>query len=458
MKNSVIVTGATGFVGKKLCLELLKRGYELKIISRDIESAREKLPFPGTFLSWDGHSSLPTSFFEGVHAVIHLAGEPIAERRWSEKVKSAIRSSRTAGTDEVVKAISKCTTPPQILVGTSAIGIYGERGDEVLTENSIHGTGFLAEVCEGWEKSYTNFKGRLAVLRVGVVLGHGGALDKMLPPFRMGAGGKLDSGKQWMSWIHHDDLVRMYIYALENNSVNGIFNAVAPGTLTNSEFTKAMGKVLSRPVLFPVPGFVLKIIFGEMSQILLGSQKVKSEKILQTGFQFLFPDINQALIDLLQPLGKIGGYVHEAAKWIPFRKDQVFPFFCEAKNLEVITPPWLNFRIQKLSTKDIEEGTLIDYKLKIKGVPVKWRTRISSWQPMESFVDEQLIGPYKLWHHTHRFITIDHGTLMTDRVVYQMPFGVLGDFVRMVVVHKDVKTIFGYRSKVMEGLFRPVQS
>lgn len=454
MKKTILVTGATGFVGRKLCLELLQKGYELKIISRDVDSAKEKLPFPGTFLAWDGHSPLPSSFFEGVHAVIHLAGEPIAERRWSEKVKDAIRSSRTAGTDEVLKAISRCTNPPQILVGTSAIGIYGERADEVLTEESTHGTGFLAEVCDGWEKSYVSFKGRLAVLRVGVILGYGGALEKMLPPFRMGVGGKLDSGKQWMSWIHHDDLVRMYIYALENDSVSGRFNAVAPGTLTNSDFTKAMGSVLSRPVLFPVPGFVLKIIFGEMSQVLLGSQRVKSEKIIRTGFQFLFPDINKALNDLLKPMGKSGGYVHEAAKWIPFKKDQVFPFFCEAKNLEVITPPWLNFRIQKLSTKEIEEGTLIDYKLKIKGVPVRWRTKISSWQPMECFVDEQLKGPYKLWHHTHRFTTIDNGTLMTDRVVYQMPFGVLGDFVRLVMVHKDVKTIFGYRSKVIEGLFR----
>ncbi len=454
MKKSILVTGATGFVGRKLCLELLKKGYELKIISRDVESAKEKLPFPGTFLAWDGQSPLASSFFEGVHAVIHLAGEPIAESRWSDKVKAAIKSSRTAGTDEVIKAISRCTNPPKILVGTSAIGIYGERADEALTEESSHGTGFLAEVCEGWEKSYSNFDGRLAVLRVGVVLGYGGALEKMLPPFRMGVGGKLDSGKQWMSWIHHDDLVRMYIHAMEDNSVSGKFNAVAPGSLTNTDFTKAMGKVLSRPVLFPVPGFALKIIFGEMSQVLLGSQRVSSEKIAKSGFRFLFPDIYQALNDLLKPMGKSGAYVHEAAKWIPFKQDQVFPFFCEAKNLEVITPPWLNFRIQKLSTKEIEEGTLIDYKLKIKGVPVKWRTKISSWQPMECFVDEQLKGPYKLWHHTHRFTTIDNGTLMTDRVVYQMPFGVLGDFVRLVMVHKDVKTIFGYRSKVIEGLFR----
>jgi uncharacterized protein (TIGR01777 family) len=457
MKKTILVTGATGFVGKKLCLELLKKGYDLKIISRDTDSAKEKLPLPATFLSWNGTSPLPTSFFEGVHAVIHLAGEPIAERRWSEEVKTAIRKSRSAGTNEVLKAISKCTTPPQILVGTSAIGIYGERDDEVLTEESSHGRGFLAEVCEGWEKSYNSFKGRLTVLRVGVVLGHGGALEKMLPAFRMGVGGKLDSGKQWMSWIHHDDLVRMYMFALENDSLSGIFNAVAPGTLTNIDFTKAMGKVLSRPVLFPMPGFVLKIIFGEMSQVLIGSQRVSSDKIVKSGFKFSFPDISQSLNDLLKPMGLSGGYVHEAAKWIPYKRDQVFPFFSVPTNLERITPPEVQFRVQKLSTKEIEEGTLIDYKLKIKGVPMKWRSKITTWKPMDYFVDEQITGPYKQWHHTHSFTTIDDGTLLTDRVVYQMPLGVLGDVARLLMVHREVKTIFGYRSKVIEGLFKPVE-
>ncbi len=457
MKKTILVTGATGFVGRKLCVELLKKGYALKIISRDIESAKEKLPFPGTFLAWDGRSPLDSSFFEGVHAVLHLAGEPIAERRWSDKVKLAIENSRTAGTDEVMKAISKCSNPPQIVVGTSAIGIYGERADEILTEESTHGPGFLADVCKGWEKAYSSFKGRLAILRVGVVLGHGGALEKMLPPFRLGGGGRLDSGKQWMSWIHHDDLVNMFIYAMENHSVSGTFNAVAPSAVQNTEFTKAMGRALSRPVILPLPGLVLKIIFGEMSQVLLGSQRVQAGKIVKSGFTFKFPEIQTALNDLLRPLGNTGGYVQEAAKWIPYPLEQVFPFFCEATNLEKITPPNVHFRVKKLSTKEIQKDTVIDYSLRVKGVPLHWRSLITSWHPGEYFVDEQLRGPYKTWHHTHSFATIDHGTLMTDRVVYQMPFGILGDFVRLAVVDRDVKTIFGYRSKVIEGLVKSFQ-
>lgn len=275
----------------------------------------------------------------------------------------------------------------------------------------------------------------------------------MLPAFRMGGGGKLASGNQWMSWIHHEDLVRMYIHALESETVSGIYNAVAPECVTNKEFTQTMGNVLSRPVIFPVPSLALKIIFGEMSQVLLGSQSVFPGKIQQAGFQYKFPVLKAALSDLLKPMEKTGGYVQEDAKWIPYTQDEVFAFFSEAKNLEVITPPWLNFRIQKLSTPHIQEKTLIDYKLKIKGVPVKWRTLISSWQPKECFVDEQLKGPYKLWHHTHRFIPMKQGTLMTDRVVYQMPLGILGDFVWLIMVNRDVKTIFGYRSKIIESLF-----
>ncbi len=456
MSKIIVVTGATGFVGRKLCLELLLKGYDLRILTRNPASAREALPYPVEFYPWDGKSVPPSKYFEGSHAVIHLAGEPIAQGRWSAETKKAIETSRSVGTEAIVKSVTACALPPKILIGTSAIGIYGDRGDEILKEGSTHGTGFLADVCEKWEKAYEAFSGKLSILRVGVVLGYGGALDKMLPPFRMGVGGILASGKQWMSWIHHDDLVSMYIHALENDSFSGIFNATASVPVTNTQFTKAMGRALSRPVLFPIPAFMLKIIFGEMSQVLLGSQRVDSERATKMGFKFKFQDIDSALTDLLRPLGKTSGYVHEAAKWVPYKLDFVFTFFSEAKNLEKITPPWVDFRVQKLSTARIEKGSVIDYKLKIKGLPAKWRSEITTWKPMEYFVDEQLKGPYKLWHHTHSFIPLKNGTLMTDRVIYQMPLGILGDFMRLVLVHRDVKTIFAYRSKVIEDVLKRV--
>lgn len=450
MNKAIVVTGATGFVGKKLCLELILRGYDLRVISRNPERARETLALPARYF---GKSS--PEVFEGAHAVIHLAGEPIAERRWSQAVKREIRRSRKEGTQEIVRDLAHCKNPPKILVGTSAIGIYGERGMEILSEESARGSGFLSDVCAEWEEAYQEFPYRRVILRVGVVLGHGGALEKMLPAFRLGGGGKLASGNQWMSWVHIDDLVGMYMHGLENENLSGVYNAVAPGTVTNSEFTRGLAKVLHRPAIFPVPGLALRLIFGEMSKVLLGSQRVSADKILAAGFSFRFPRLDLAFQDLLKPLGITGAYTFEAMKWVPQDRSEVFPFFSEARNLEKITPPWLNFRIQKLSTDAIEEGTLIDYRLKIKGVPVGWRTRISSWNPPEVFVDEQLRGPYRVWHHTHRFVPLRNGTLMIDRVVYQMPFGILGDIARLLMVKKDVQTIFGYRSQVIGRMFPP---
>ncbi|MBA2403491.1 MAG: TIGR01777 family protein, partial [Bdellovibrionales bacterium] len=251
MKETIVLTGATGFVGKKMALEILKKGYDLRVITRNIDKARKVLPLPCTFHEWDGNSDFPEGYLAGATALIHLAGEPIAENRWNNSVKNRIKKSRTEGTSFIIEALKKCNDGPKVVVGTSAIGIYGDRESEILNEDSAKGNGFLAEVCEKWEKAYGQPQARLVILRVGVVLGYGGALEKMLPPFRMGAGGKLASGKQWMSWIHRDDLVDLYLYALKTSDMNGTFNAVAPEAVTNSDFTKSLANALARPALFP---------------------------------------------------------------------------------------------------------------------------------------------------------------------------------------------------------------
>lgn len=448
MNKIIVLTGATGFIGKALTLELLLKGYELRVLTSNLERAKEKLPLPVKFFD-----SLSNELFNDAHAVIHLAGEPIAERRWSPAVKSRIRDSRTQGTKNIINAIKASARPPKIFISSSAIGFYGERGSEILNEESSAGSGFLADVCKSWEESSQDFQGRRVLVRTGIVLGDGGALAKMLPPFRLGVGGKLSKGDQWMSWIHLSDLVRLFIFALETESVSGPVNGVAPDPLTNISFTKTLGNVLNRPTIFPVPTIALKIIFGEMSTVLLGSQRVNPDRAKKSGFNFNFPTLKVALTDLLKPRGISAGYTHEDVKWISQSPDQVFPFFSEAKNLETITPPWLNFHIVAMDTPSIKEGTLIDYRLKIKGVPARWRTRIAEWVPGERFVDEQLKGPYSIWHHTHEFLPLAGGTLMRDRVVYQMPFGILGDIVRELVVGKDVRTIFAYRSKIIDQKF-----
>lgn len=453
MSKIIVLSGATGFVGRRLSLALFKRGYHLRILCRSVEKAKLAVPLPADFIQWDAESTLDEKHLEGAHAILHLAGAPIAEGRWTKKRKEKILSSRTQSTEQLIAAVKRCQAPPSVWVGASAIGFYGDRASELLTEESTAGKGYLADVCYEWEVAQAAFPGRAVMLRTGVVLGHGGALRKMLPPFRLGFGGKLGNGEQWMSWIHIDDLVNLYVFALETDSLQGPVNAVAPGHVTNQQFTSDLSKALAVPALIPVPKFALKMIFGEMSTVLLDSQRVAPKLALACDFKFVHAELPSALSDLLRARGQMGSHVLESYQWFPKNKPEMFEFFSKAENLETITPPWLNFRIIKKSSEQMQVGLLIDYRLKIKGVPAKWRTRISQWSPPHQFMDSQLRGPYALWDHIHRFEEMNGGTLMTDEVVYRVPLGPIGHIVNEVVIRNDVETIFNYRTKRMGSYF-----
>lgn len=284
----ILVTGATGFVGSKLTKKLSDIGYEFNILTRS--------PKDLNHFSWDDLDRA----FEGVGAVIHLAGESIAEGRWSEKRKQRILSSRVETTKKLVDYINEHPTKIHTFVSTSAIGIYGDRGEEEISEASEVADDYLANVCKSWEAPLSDLSIRKVILRVGIVLGKdGGALQKMLPPFKMGVGGRLGSGKQYMSWIHIDDLVELYLKSVQNTSYECIINAVSPNPLTNIEFTKALGRALKRPVVFPVPSLALKLAFGDMSQILLEGQRVFPERAKELGFKFAFKDLDECLKDLV---------------------------------------------------------------------------------------------------------------------------------------------------------------
>jgi uncharacterized protein (TIGR01777 family) len=291
-----VVTGATGFIGKRL-LEFIDQPV---VLSRSAAGARDKLGSRVEAHAWDLMAEpAPTAALEGADAVFHLAGEPIAEGRWTEAKKKRIRESRVVGTANLVKGLAACSRRPPVLISMSAIGYYGDRGDEVLDESKGKGNDFLAEVCAAWEQSASAAEGlgvRWASPRTGIVLGpDGGALKKMLPPFKMGAGGRLGDGKQWMSWVHRDDVVGMMLHAATHDDVRGDFNAVGPEPVTNQEFTKTLGRVLSRPTIFPVPAFMLKLIFGELSVALLGSQRCVPNKIRAAGYEHLYPTLESAL-------------------------------------------------------------------------------------------------------------------------------------------------------------------
>jgi uncharacterized protein (TIGR01777 family) len=239
----------------------------------------------------------PPESIANADAIVHLAGEPVAQR-WTPEVKNKIRESRVGGTRRLVEALAKQKHRPAALVSSSAAGFYGSRGDEILTESSAPGSDFLAEVCQQWENHAAAAESlgiRVARIRTGIVLGKGGgALEQMLPPFKAFVGGRLGSGKQWMSWIHLDDLVGIICHALDN-PVSGAVNGTAPNPVTNTDFTSELARALHRPAIFPVPEFAIKTIFGEMAGIVLASQRILPKAAEGAGYQFRYPQLGPAL-------------------------------------------------------------------------------------------------------------------------------------------------------------------
>jgi uncharacterized protein len=297
---NVTVTGASGFLGTRLLDRLLRDGHSLHILGR---KRKQGLPAAVKFSSWDAmHAEAPLESLAGADAVIHLAGEPVAQR-WNADVKRRIRESRSTGTRHLVRAIGKLSRRPRVLISASASGYYGDRGEEVLTESSAPGHDFLAEVCKEWEREARAaevFGVRVATVRIGLVLGKdGGALKQMLTPFRLGVGGRLGSGRQWMPWIHIDDLIEMFVFALDR-PVSGPLNGAAPQPVRNAQFTAALARTIHRPAIFPVPRFALKLMFGEMAEIVFASQRMFPKVAEAAGFQFKFVALEAALADLLK--------------------------------------------------------------------------------------------------------------------------------------------------------------
>ncbi len=294
----ILVSGSHGLVGSALMDSLKGDGHELFALVR-------RAPRSDAEVEWyPERESLALARLEGMERVIHLAGESIASGRWTEKKKQRIRDSRVKGTTLLSEALANLSHPPRAFLCASAIGFYGDRGDEILTEESAPGNDFLAEVCVEWEQATAPAaeKGiRVVNLRFGIILSaDGGALAKMLPPFRMGAGGRVGSGKQYMSWIALDDVVAAIKFALANDVFHGPVNVVAPNPVTNAEFTKALGKALSRPTLFPVPEFAARLAFGEMADaLLLSSQRVKPRRLEDAGYPFQYSDLERALRHVL---------------------------------------------------------------------------------------------------------------------------------------------------------------
>jgi uncharacterized protein len=295
----VLVSGSHGLVGRALIKSLLSRG---DTVSRLVREA----PSGSNDIEWHpNQDQIDAGRLNGFDAVVHLAGESIASGRWSTEKKTRIRESRIKGTQLLSGALAQASPPPRVFVSASAIGFYGNRGDEVLTEQSAAGNDFLAGVCKEWEQSTEPAaeKGiRLVKARFGIILDKdGGALAKMLPPFRMGIGGRIGDGKQWMSWIALADVVGALEFVIENRALSGPVNFVAPNPVTNATFTSTLGRILGRPTFLPVPAFGARLAFGEMADaLLLSSQRVEPKRLNETAFQFQYANLNDALSKILK--------------------------------------------------------------------------------------------------------------------------------------------------------------
>lgn len=301
MGSRILISGASGLVGSTLLPALEAGGAQVVRLARGTDT---KSTSSANSIPWDPAKPLSPDAVSGFDAVIHLAGESVLGR-WTAAKKARIRDSRVGPTTNLARALGQAREKPKVFLSASAIGFYGNRGDEVLTEDSSSGTGFAAELSRDWENAAlpaTEAGIRTAQMRMGIILGKtGGALQTMLPPFKMGVGGKLGDGRQWMSWIDVEDVVGAIQHLIAARQVHGPVNMVAPGPVTNAEFTKTLGSVLSRPTFLPMPAFAARLAFGQMAdELLLASQRIQPVQLLSTGYVFRFPDLRASLQRILK--------------------------------------------------------------------------------------------------------------------------------------------------------------
>lgn len=296
---NILLTGGTGFIGKALCKSLLNHDHRLTVLSRRPEKVPslcgEAVEAIDNLDKLDAEASFD--------AIINLAGEGIADARWTAKRKQILKDSRIKTTEQLVSFIDRAKKKPDVLVSGSAVGFYGDKGNVALDENSLPYDDFSHRLCAEWEETAKNAEAygvRVCILRTGLVIGNdGGFLKRMLPPFKFGLGGRLGDGRQWMSWIHRNDLIKMVEQLIDSPTLLGVFNGTAPNPVTNDEFTQCLAKTLNRPAFLPVPAFALKILLGELAELLLGGQRAFPKRIQDAGFQFTFENLEDALKDVL---------------------------------------------------------------------------------------------------------------------------------------------------------------
>jgi hypothetical protein len=474
----IVVSGATGFVGRALLLHLRGLGHELTAWVRDVARAEGELGPDVTCVAARDERGRAVL---AADAVIHLAGAPIVGPRWSAARKAELHASRVDTAAILVAAMRARPRPLPVFVSASAVGYYGDRGDATLSEDAAPGEGFAATLCQAWEEA-ARAAGpaatRIVCARIGIVLGrHGGALASLGRVTRLGLGGPIAGGAQWVPWIHLDDVVGALAHALVTPSVAGPINLVAPLPVRQRDLARALGRALHRPAFAPAPRLALRAILGEAATVLLASQRAIPTALLASGYRFAFPALDGALDDLVRNDHGVAirrlrrgeaptsdylarrrpRYVLVARTVLPCPLAEVMPFFAAAENLQLLTPPSLRFAIMTPRPIAMRAGAVIDYRIKLSGVPMTWRTVIERWAPAEigaaSFVDAQHRGPYRCWWHEHHFRADGDRTIMEDVVYYAPPLGPLGAIANALFVAGQLRDIFAYRASAVRLRF-----
>lgn len=453
------ITGASGFVATAVIAALTRRGDSVRALSRNPSATN--FPSGVDVRQFDTMSAIDprasAQALEGLDAVVHLAGESISGH-WNSDKKKKILDSRSIGTRNLVNAMRACSQPPRVLVSASGSDYYGPCGDQPLDESSPAGSDFLAQVCTQWEreaKRAAEFGIRVVCLRQGLVLdGRAGPLAAMLLPFKLGAGGPLGSGRQWWPWIHLQDDVALFEFALDCDQASGPINAVSPDVASNARFSAALGHALRRPALAFAPPVALHIALGEFYKILLASKLILPARAQDLGFSWAHESLEEALLELLDPGSQRAPAIYrfELEETVAAGLDKAFDFFSNAANLTELMPSDLQLHMRSLPV-EMKRGAIVEHEFKLQGLPVRWKSLITRWQPGVGFADVQIRGPFQLWRHQHDFESRNGSVLLRDRIDYSLPLAPLSD-VALPVVRASLVRVFAYRRSQIKRLLR----
>jgi len=450
-------------------LRLLKDGHQVTAITRSVARATRQLGADITVVAWSDSLGIQRAL-EHSDGVIHLAGEPIADRRWTQRQKRTLWDSRVKLTQTLVKHMQRCTVPPKVLISASAVGFYGQRSKPV-DESSAAGKGFTSRLAVAWEaaaQDATDLGVRVVQLRLGLVLARSGAFRIMDAAYRRGLGARVGSGTHGACWIHLADVLGLIEWALHRQDIHGPLNATAPNSRTQQEVHADFSTHYGRQWSPAIPGFLVRLALGERARLLTHGAVVDAHVALSQGYSFLFPTLTAALTHLTNRkryqdiqfetclnVQKAGGqdatYVLMSSTRVGAPLSQVAPWFETPHNLTLMTPPFMRFKI--LQAENMAENAMLSYQIDLFGFPMKWTSKIPVFEPGVRFVDTQVRGPYRLWWHEHRYQSDGEETWVYDTVHYTLPLGVLGRIAHALWVKPTLRRIFEYRTDTMHERF-----